>query len=84
MSCCKGGISMKQAIRYWLLAVAVVFLLYTIVSMVFFNHSGSSVLGMPPLLFWFTVVPIVTPLILGGLYWKDRAVNPQWDEEEFR
>jgi hypothetical protein len=74
----------KQAIGYWLLAVMVVFVLYTIVSMGFFNHSGPAILGMPPMVFWFTVVPVVTPLILGGLYWIDRIVNPQWDEEEFR
>ncbi len=73
----------KRAVGYWLLTVIIVFVLYVGVSVLFFNHAGPAILGMPPMLFWFTVVPVVTPLILGGLYLIDRRVNPQWDEEGY-
>jgi len=73
----------KRAVRNWLIAAVGVYALYTIISVAFFNHAGPAILGMPPMLFWFTVVPIFTPLILGGLYLVDKTVNPQWDEEGF-
>jgi len=74
---------LKQAVRNWLIAAIAVYGLYTIISVAFFNHAKPAILGMPPMLFWFTVVPLVTPLILGGLYLLDKRVNPQWDEEGF-
>lgn len=73
----------KRAVSYWLWAVIIIFVLYVVVSVLFFNYAGPPILGMPPMLFWFTVVPIITPLILGALYLIDRRINPQWDEEGY-
>lgn len=73
----------KRAVSYWLWAVILIFVLYVVISVLFFNHAGPAILGMPPMLFWFTVVPLVTPLILGTLYLIDRRINPQWDEEGY-
>ncbi len=74
---------MKRAVSYWILAVVLVFVLYVVVSVLFFNRDGPAILGMPPMLFWFTVVPLVTPGVLGALYLIDRRVNPQWEEEGY-
>ena len=51
------------------------------VSAAFFNHASYRILGLPPMLFGFTLVPIATPIILGALYLRDKKINPQWDEE---
>lgn len=72
---------MRRAIRNWLWTVIGIYVLYVGVSMAFFNHPGPLVLGMPPLVFWFTLIPVVTPIILGILYSLDKKINPQWDEE---
>lgn len=72
---------MQKAIRNWLWTAISIFVLYVGVSMAFFNRSAPLVLGMPPLLFWFTLVPVATPVILGVLYINDKKINPQWDEE---
>lgn len=72
---------MRQEIRNWVWVVIAVFLLYVGVSTAFFNHASYRILGLPPMLFWFTLMPIVTPIILGALYLRDKKINPQWDEE---
>ena len=36
---------------------------------------------MPPLYFWFVLVPLLNPVILGVLYLIDRAENPGDDDE---
>lgn len=72
---------MAQSIRAWLWAVFAVFILYVGISMLFFNHVGPAIFGMPPIIFWFTLVPLMVPLILGMLYFFDKKHNPQWDLE---
>lgn len=71
---------MRNAIRNWFFTVVVIFVLYVGVSVMFFNHADYLLLGMPPLIFWFTLVPIVTPCLLGILYLSDKKNNPQWRE----
>lgn len=71
---------MRVSIRNWFLAVATIFVLYVGVSMAFFNNTKYLILGMPPLIFWFTLVPIVTPALLGILYLSDKRTNPQWED----
>lgn len=75
---------MKRAITAWLITVIAIYVLYVGVSMAFFNRLTPYILGMPPLIFWFTLVPVVTPLLMGWLYLNDKKTNPQWDEEEHR
>lgn len=70
---------MRQSIRAWLVAVGVVFFLYVGFSMMFFNHVGPAIMGMPPIMFWFSVVPLLVPIVLGILYRFDKQHNPQWD-----
>jgi hypothetical protein len=74
---------MRQSIRNWLWTVIAIFVLYVVVSMLFFNHATYLILGMPPLLFWFTLMPLATPIFLGALYISDKKTNPQWNEEEY-
>ncbi|MCL5116579.1 MAG: hypothetical protein M1272_05450 [Firmicutes bacterium] len=63
----------------WLAAVLLVAFLYLGATALWFNRPSPLILGMPPLVFWFLVVPIVTPLVLGTLYLFDRRYNPQQD-----
>ncbi len=73
---------MRQALRNWIWTVIAIFILYVGVSTVFFNYATHAILGMPPMLFWFTLMPLATPLLLGWLYHADKHTNPQWDEQE--
>ncbi|MCL6563967.1 MAG: hypothetical protein K6U87_13265 [Firmicutes bacterium] len=72
---------MRAAIWGWLLTVFLVYFLYVGASTLWFNYVSPFILGMPPIVFWFTLVPIVAPGILALLYWYDRRVNPQWEKE---
>lgn len=72
---------MRKYIRNWLLTVGVIYVLYVAVSMVFFNNTKHLILGMPPLIFWFMLVPIASPVLLGILYISDKKTNPQWEDE---
>ena len=75
---------MRQAVRSWLWITVTVFVLYVGLSMAFFNDASYRILGMPPMLFWFTLIPLAAPLLLGWLYVQDQKTNPQWDEEGFK
>nr|WP_207711810.1 hypothetical protein [Sulfobacillus harzensis] len=59
------------------MVVLAVAFLYIGASMLWFNVPAPLIVGMPPLVFWFLVVPLVTPLLLGALYLYDRRHNPQ-------
>lgn len=71
---------MRTVIGWWLSAVVLVALLYLGGPALFFNHNASLIVGMPPMVFWFLLVPVLTPLILGALYLYDRRHNPQQDQ----
>ncbi len=61
----------------WLLAVLAIAFLYLGASTLWFDTPAPLILGMPPLVFWFLLVPLATPLILGALYLWDKRANPQ-------
>lgn len=57
----------------WISLVALLFVLYVGVPVWFFDHAGdSTVAGMPPMLFWFILLPFVAPGLIGALYYYDR------------
>lgn len=68
---------MRRVIALWLLTVLAIAFLYVGVSTLWFDVPGPLILGMPPLIFWFLLVPLATPLILGALYLWDKRSNPQ-------
>ncbi len=45
--------------------------------MIYFNRALPLILGMPAIYFWFVLVPILSPIILGVLYLFDQKYNPQ-------
>lgn len=64
---------MRIAIIAWLIGLVLVIALYTAGTAIWFNRAAPPILGMPPLYFWFVVVPLLNPLILGTVYLIDRA-----------
>jgi hypothetical protein len=57
----------------WLAALLLIIGLYTIGPALGFNRASPLILGMPPLIFWFVLIPLLNPLILGVVYLIDRA-----------
>ncbi|OLZ11657.1 hypothetical protein [Sulfobacillus thermosulfidooxidans] len=59
----------------WLIGLFLVASLYLLGPIFYFNRVYPYILGMPAILFWYTLVPLLTPVILGTLYLIDRAQN---------
>lgn len=70
---------MKRSVVAWLFAVVVILLLYLGAVALFANRIHPTILGMPFLYFWYVLVPLLNPIILGLLYVYDRRHNPQND-----
>lgn len=64
---------MRLSMIAWLTGLALVIGLYTIGPAVWFNRASPPILGMPPLIFWFVLIPLLNPFILGAVYLIDRA-----------
>ncbi len=73
---------MRPPMIAWIISLLLIIALYTI-GPVFFNRATPAILGMPPLYFWFVLVPLLNPLILGTVYLIDRHEEPITDEGEF-
>ncbi|WP_217994672.1 MULTISPECIES: hypothetical protein [Alicyclobacillus] len=75
---------MKRVIAMWLVTVVLIVFLYVGMTALCMNHVKPTVLGMPLLYFWFVLVPLLSPLILGALYLYDLRHNPQleYDQQE--
>ncbi|WP_160148793.1 hypothetical protein [Amycolatopsis alkalitolerans] len=56
----------------WLMLVAVVLVLYTVVPSIWFNDGRGVIAGMPAMLFWFTVLPFAVPGVMALFYLWDR------------
>ncbi|MCL6517193.1 MAG: hypothetical protein K6T67_09620 [Alicyclobacillus sp.] len=64
--------------------VLLILFLYVGATALWMNRVKPLVLGMPLLYFWFVLVPLLNPPILGLLYLYDRRHNPQWRSGETR
>jgi hypothetical protein len=64
---------LRKSVIPWLAAVLLIIGLYTIGPALGFNRASPLIFGMPPLIFWFVLVPLLNPLILGALYLIDQA-----------
>lgn len=64
---------MPRAIVAWFIAFIVILALYIVGPIAGLNRATPTILGMPPLYFWFVLVPLLNPLILGAVYLIDRA-----------
>ena len=63
---------MRAAVAVWAVAFVVVTGLYILGPVFYFNRAEPAILGMPPLYFWFILLPLITPAILGTAYLLDR------------
>jgi hypothetical protein len=57
----------------WVAGVVAVTGLYILGPLLWFNRAEPPILGMPPLYFWFVLIPLVSPAILGTVFLVDRA-----------
>ncbi|MDA8051765.1 MAG: hypothetical protein M0002_17490 [Rhodospirillales bacterium] len=64
---------MRISIVAWLTGFVLVTLLYVAGPALYFNRATPFILGMPPLYFWFVLVPVLSLVILGIVYLVDRA-----------
>lgn len=63
---------MRVSMLVWVFSVVLIIGLYTLRPIIWFNRATPAILGMPPLYFWFVLVPLLNPVILGVLYLIDR------------
>jgi len=66
---------MKTSMIAWIAGVVAVTGLYILGPVLWFNRAEPAILGMPPLYFWFVLIPIVSPAILGAVYLIDRRAG---------
>ncbi|MHB8146177.1 MAG: hypothetical protein ACYDGM_02800 [Vulcanimicrobiaceae bacterium] len=64
---------MHRSIATWVIGFFLATFLSVAGPAIYFNRATPLILGMPPLFFWFLLVPILTVLILWGVYAVDRA-----------
>lgn len=65
----------RKAVAAWLATNAAVFVLYTFVPPLFLNSGSDRIAGMPEMLFWFTLLPLVIPGLMGALYLYDQRLT---------
>ena len=72
---------MRVAMTAWAVGLVLVIGLYTLGPAIWFNRATPAILGMPPLYFWFVLIPLLNPLIMGAVYLIDRAstADPEAD-----
>lgn len=63
---------MRRSTIAWIIGIIAIVGLYAIGPAVWFNRATPPILGMPPLYFWFVLMPILSPVILGAVYLIDR------------
>ncbi|QSO51599.1 DUF3311 domain-containing protein [Alicyclobacillus curvatus] len=71
---------MRKSLVAWVAVVILILLLYLGAVGLFANRIHPLIFGMPFLYFWYVLVPLLNPVILGALYLYDRRRNPQNDE----
>lgn len=72
---------MRMSMVAWVIAVLLIIGLYVGGPILGLNSAAPAILGMPPLYFWFVLVPLLSPVILGIVYLIDLAENPQANSE---
>jgi len=72
---------MRASMVAWITGVLLVIALYT-AGPIAFNAASPPILGMPPLIFWFVLVPLLNPLIMGTVYLIDSKDGVIEDEGE--
>lgn len=66
---------MRTSVAVWALCLLVLTFLYAAGTLLWFNAAAPPILGLPPLVFWFVLLPAISPLIIGAVYLVDRATG---------
>lgn len=66
---------MAASLVAWLAGVVTIAALYILGPALYFNAAAPSILGMPPLYFWFVLIPVVSPAILGAVFLIDQRTG---------
>lgn len=70
---------MRASTIAWITGLLLVIALYTL-GPIFFNRASPLILSMPPLYFWFVLVPLLSPVIMGAVYLIDQHESASEDE----
>lgn len=62
----------NRIVRAWAGLVALIFVLYVGIPALFLDHASPTIAGMPPMLFWFVMLPFVVPALIAALYFYDQ------------
>lgn len=62
----------RRVVTAWLVLNVVILVLYTGIPPLLFNDGAGRIAGVPEMLFWFMVLPLVVPGIMAVLYLYDR------------
>ena len=68
-----GVDNVAKSLLAWVAGVVAVSGLYILGPILYFNAASPPILGMPPLYFWFVLIPLVSPAILGAVFLVDQA-----------
>ncbi len=66
---------MAASLTAWVAGVLLITGLYILGPALYFNAATPAILGMPPLYFWFVLIPLVSPAILGAVFLIDRRAG---------
>jgi hypothetical protein len=66
---------MRTSLIVWIVGLLVLTLLYVAGTPLWFNAAAPPILGLPPVVFWFILLPVVSPVIIGLVYLVDRAAG---------
>lgn len=66
---------MRTSLIAWALCLLVMVFLYAAGTLLWFNAASPPILGLPPLIFWFVLLPVISPLLIGFVYLVDRAAG---------
>ncbi|HLH58074.1 MAG TPA: hypothetical protein VKV33_02875 [Streptosporangiaceae bacterium] len=65
----------RKTVTAWLATNVAVLVLYTVVPPIFLNNGSDRIAGMPEMLFWFTLLPLVIPALMAALYLYDQRLT---------
>jgi uncharacterized membrane protein len=68
----------RKVVGAWLVLNVAVLVLYTCVPPLLFNDGAGRIAGMPEMLFWFTVLPILVPAVMAALYVYDSRLMARY------
>jgi hypothetical protein len=66
---------MRTSVIAWVAGVLVLTLLYVAGTPLWFNTAAPPILGLPPIVFWFVFLPVLSPFVIGLVYLVDRAAG---------